>query len=116
MSNNIIFKTIGMLLMLFSLNVTFAPIASAAETDSATSADAASGGKIGESMCNIVKLLTGRVGKAIATVAIIFLAFGLFVGKLSWGVAIATAVGIAAMFGADTILEILGVSDGPNCK
>lgn len=58
-------------------------------------------------LCNVVELLTGTIGKAIATIAIVFLAFMLFVGKISWGVAIATAIGIAAIPAAPQIVNFL---------
>lgn len=75
----------------------------------------ATGNDIGTAMCSIVGLLTGKVGKAIATMAIVFLAFGLFVGKLSWGVAVATGAGIAAIFGAGTIIELVSGDGTDSC-
>jgi type IV secretory pathway VirB2 component (pilin) len=79
-------------------------------TAGGTNTDIAGGGPIGTVLCNVVKVLTGKVGKGIATVAIVFLAIGLFLGKLSWGVALATAVGIAGIFGSAQIVDILGGS------
>jgi type IV secretory pathway VirB2 component (pilin) len=66
----------------------------------------------------IVDSLTGPMGKAIATIAIIALGIGLFMGKLSWGLAVATALGIAMIFGASSIVDWLSGSgfDGSiNC-
>jgi type IV secretory pathway VirB2 component (pilin) len=73
------------------------------------SAASSSGGNnpIHKTLCNVVNLLDGGVAKAIGTIAIIFLALGLFVGKVSWGVAVATGLGIGAMFGAEKIVNLV---------
>ncbi|MFV9875778.1 MAG: TrbC/VirB2 family protein [Rickettsiales endosymbiont of Dermacentor nuttalli] len=55
-------------------------------------------------LCNIVKQLNGPIGKGISTIAIIVLGIGLFLGKLSWGLAVATAIGIGMIFGATQIV------------
>ena len=55
---------------------------------------------IGTVMCKIVNLLTGTVGKAISVIAIVVLAIGIFMGKLSWSLALATAIGIGLIFKA----------------
>ncbi|AIL64866.1 Type IV secretory pathway, VirB2 components (pilins) [Rickettsiales bacterium Ac37b] len=55
-------------------------------------------------LCNVVKQLNGPIGKGIATIAIIVLGIGLFLGKLSWGLAVATAIGIGMIFGAAQIV------------
>ena len=55
-------------------------------------------------LCNVVGQLKGPIGKAIATIAIIVLGIGLFMGKLSWPLALATAIGIGIIFGADGIV------------
>ena len=55
---------------------------------------------IGAELCNVVNQLQGGIGKAIATIAIIVLGIGLFLGKLSWPLAVATAIGIGLIFGA----------------
>lgn len=60
--------------------------------------------------CNIVSLLTGTTGKAVATVAIIAVGVGALLGKISWGMALIVAVGVALVFGAGTIVSALGAS------
>lgn len=55
----------------------------------------------------VVDTLTGPMGKAIASIAIVALGIGLFMGKLSWGLAVATAVGVAMIFGANSIVDWL---------
>jgi type IV secretion system protein VirB2 len=65
-------------------------------------------------LCNVVNSLTGGIGRSVATIAIIALAIGLFLGKLSWGLALATALGIAMVFGAPTVVVWLSKGvDGP---
>ena len=58
-------------------------------------------------LCNIISIITGGTGKALATIALIFLAVGLFVGKINWGVAIAVGIGIGGMFGATSIVKTI---------
>ena len=66
--------------------------------------------KISDILCNVVKLITGNIGKAISVLIIITLAIALFLGKVSWGMAIAVAVGMGIMFGAPGIVSL--VADG----
>ncbi len=55
-------------------------------------------------ICNVVKQLTGSIGQALSTVAVIFIGIGLFMGKISWGLALGIAVGIAMLFGAESVV------------
>ena len=66
-------------------------------------------------MCNALKLVTGNAGKAFAAFAIISLGIGFFTGKVSWGLMIGVAMGIAAMFGAPTIVAVLSGKDAYSC-
>lgn len=63
---------------------------------------------IANTVCTIVHQLAGPVGRAIAAVAVIFLGFSLFMGKVTWGLALALGIGIAAIFGAPEIVSLLG--------
>jgi type IV secretion system protein VirB2 len=63
-------------------------------------------------LCKVVKLLTGKAGRAIASTAVVVLGIGLFLGKLSWGIAVATAVGIGLIFGAERV--VLWLSPSPD--
>jgi type IV secretory pathway VirB2 component (pilin) len=65
-------------------------------------------------LCNITKELTGGIAKGVAIIAIVVVAVGLFMGKFSWGVGLATALGIAMIFGASTVVEWLaaGIATG----
>lgn len=58
-------------------------------------------------MCNALKIVTGNAGKAFAAFAIISIGIGFFTGKVSWGLMIGVAAGIAAMFGAPTIVAAI---------
>ncbi len=69
-----------------------------------------SAGGIAGTMCKITNALTGPIGKAVATIAVVVLGIGLFLGKLSWGLAMATAIGIGLIFSAGTIVTWLGGS------
>ncbi len=58
-------------------------------------------------MCNVMKIVTGNAGKAFAAFAIISIGIGFFTGKVSWGLMVGVAAGIAAMFGAPTIVSAI---------
>jgi len=62
--------------------------------------------------CNLVTMLNGATGKAIATLAIIAVGVGALLGKISWGVALIVAIGVALVFGAATIVTALGGASG----
>lgn len=61
-------------------------------------------GGIGAKLCRVVRAVTGNVGRAIATFAVIFLGIGAFFGKVTWGLAVAIGMGIFAIFGAAKIV------------
>ncbi len=63
-------------------------------------------------VCTIVNLLTGKIGRTIATVGIIFLGIGAFFGKVNWGLAIIVSIGVMGIFGAAAIASQLGSSVG----
>ncbi len=70
-------------------------------------ADTAGESAINKILCNAVNQLTGGIGRAIAIIIIISLAIMLFVGKVSWGMAIAVAVGMGILFGAKDVVKLL---------
>lgn len=84
-------------------------------TNVSYAADTAEDGITGP-LCKVVNLLTGPIGKGIATIAIVFLCFMLFVGKISWGVAIATAIGVAAIPAAPKLVAYVTDGDELNCS
>jgi len=84
--------------------------------NSACAINDSDGGKLAETLCNVVKAMTGTIGKSIASIAIIALAIGLFMGKLSWGLALATALGIGMIFGASSVVGWLSGSSAVDCS
>ncbi len=67
---------------------------------------------IGGGLCDVVSNLTGPVGQALATLAVLMLGMGAFFGKVNWGLAVLFAVGIAAIFGAAAIVSTIGGATG----
>ena len=63
-------------------------------------------------LCNVVNMFHSKTGKAIATVAVIAVGVGALMGKLSWGMALIIAIGIALIFGASGIVSIIGKGSG----
>lgn len=68
-----------------------------------------------DTMCNVMELVTGNAGKAFAAFAIISIGIGFFMGKISWGLMIGVAMGIAAMFGAPTIVSAITGKGAYDC-
>jgi type IV secretory pathway VirB2 component (pilin) len=68
-------------------------------------------------MCNALRIVTGTAGKTFAAFAIIAVGIGFFSGKVSWGLMIGVAAGIAAMFGAPSIVAaISGQNTDISCE
>ena len=70
-------------------------------------------------LCNVIGVVQGNVGKTISIIIVISLAIGLFLGKVTWGVAVAMGIGI--LFGANTMVVFLadagpGASDSDACE
>ena len=63
-------------------------------------------------LCVATNALTGPVGRVIAIVIIASLAISLFLGKVSWGLAIATMLGMGILFGATSIVSVLSTQGG----
>ncbi len=59
------------------------------------------------SICNALRVVTGSAGKTFAAFAIIAVGIGFFSGKVSWGLMIGVAAGIAAMFGAPSVVAAI---------
>jgi type IV secretory pathway VirB2 component (pilin) len=68
-----------------------------------------------QTLCNILDIVTGAGGKAFAAFAIISIGIGFFTGKVSWGLMIGVAAGIAAMFGAPTIVSAISGETDFSC-
>ncbi len=65
---------------------------------------AAQGGTITEILCRVNSFISGNTGRGIAVLVVLSLAIALFLGKVSWGMAIAVAVGMGILFGAPGIV------------
>ena len=69
-----------------------------------------------KSICNAFRIVTGSAGKTFAAFAIIATGIGFFSGKVSWGLMIGVAAGIATMFGAPSIVAaISGTTVNTQC-
>ena len=69
-----------------------------------------------KSICNAFRIVTGSAGKTFAAFAIIATGIGFFSGKVSWGLMIGVAAGIATMFGAPSIVAaISGTTVNTKC-
>lgn len=73
----------------------------------ALSASPAHAQTIGSILCGVWNLIYTDIGRGIATLAIVAVGIGATLGKASWGMAIMVAVGIAVMFGANTLVATL---------
>ena len=75
---------------------------------------AAGGGpaSIERALCTVVGWFTGKVGSAVATLAIIIIGVGALMGKVSWGMAIIVGLGVAVIFGSQQIAGLLGATGG----
>jgi type IV secretory pathway VirB2 component (pilin) len=77
--------------------------------------EGAGGGGIAYSLCKIVYWFTeDGIGKAIASLAVIFLGIQAFFGKVQWGTALMFVAGIFAIFGSQEIVDAVtgGMSSG----
>lgn len=66
---------------------------------------------IGTSLCRVLNVLNGPTIKVIATIGVLALGFGLFMGKLSWPVALIVLIGIGVVFGASKLVSLISGSD-----
>jgi type IV secretory pathway VirB2 component (pilin) len=58
-------------------------------------------------MCNLDSIVSGNMGKVLASLALISIGIGFFNGKVSWGLLIGVSAGIALMFSAPNLLSVL---------
>ena len=59
---------------------------------------------LSDTLCSVLKFVTGSVGKTIATFAIIFIGVTFLNGKCNWTVLVTFSVGLAAIFAAPKII------------
>ena len=67
-------------------------------------------------ICKGLGIVTGTFGKVVAAFAVISVGIGFFTGKVSWGLMIGVTAGIAAMFGANTIVAAVSGSSVASCS
>lgn len=118
-------KFVGMSFVLSSLMLALpisstsaqdAPIAPPVQQQGQVIQATANDNKLVDTMCNVLRLVTGNAGKAFAAFAIISVGIGFFTGKVSWGLMIGVAAGIAAMFGAPTIVAAITGEGAFDCR
>ena len=83
-------------------------LAAAGSTDASANISSNSLTKV---MCNALRIVTGSAGKTFATFAVIATGIGFFTGKVSWGLMIGVAAGIATMFGGPSIVAAISGED-----
>lgn len=71
---------------------------------------------MGNVLCAVVDMVMGNLGRGLATLAVIIVGVGATLGKVSWGLAITVAVGIAVIFNAETIVESLSAGSVVDCS
>jgi hypothetical protein len=76
-------------------------------SSSSSSSPTTTSDPIGEQLCAIVKSLSGNTAKSISIIALFAVGFGLFMGKVNWGVALTTAAGVVIVFGAGSLVAWL---------
>ncbi len=66
-----------------------------------------------KAVCNALTYITGPLGAAIATLAIVILGIGAMLGKIAWTTVLICCCGIAAVFGGGEIVtKISGSTAG----
>lgn len=71
---------------------------------------------LADAICTVIGWLQGSLGKAIASLSVIFLGIQAFFGKITWGTVLLYAVGIMTIFGAQNIVEaVTGASASGAC-
>jgi len=75
--------------------------------DAAFAGGTAGNDVVGATLCRLVANLSGGIARGIATIAIFAVGVGLFLGKLNWGIAAATAAGVGIIFSAPKLVAFL---------
>lgn len=97
-----IFFSLFLTITFFNTNISMAVDPDPAGKDSTDP-----GSQIADVLCNVIKIAQGNVGKTISILVIISIAIGLFLGKITWGVAIAVSVGLGVLFGANSVVDFI---------
>ncbi len=101
---------------LFLLFAATCTIVAASDAAFAAASTAAEDDVVGQTLCRLVSNLSGGIARGIATIAIFSVGVGLFLGKLNWGIAAATAAGVGIIFSAPKLVAFLsGNTENQNC-
>lgn len=86
-------------------------------TSSIVSANGSAGDSdiIGNKLCDIVGILSGKTAKAICLVAIIFLGISTFMGKVNWSTAMITICAIIIITQSAQVLKFVSGNDASDC-
>ncbi|SPR09765.1 TrbC/VirB2 family protein [Orientia tsutsugamushi] len=74
---------------------------------SAQAQAAANNDPIGEKLCDIIGILSGRTTKAVCLIAIIALGITVFTGKVNWSTAMITVIAIIIITQAPKVYEFI---------
>ena len=61
----------------------------------------------GQAICNLMVVVTGNAGRAVVGVVVIVVGIMFFLGKVTWSLVLAIALGAGAIFGAPAIVKIV---------
>lgn len=67
----------------------------------------AAGERLEAVICDVVYLVTGSIGKPVATAAIVGIALMAMFGRISWGIVMVTVTGIVMVFSAGQIVKVV---------
>lgn len=70
---------------------------------------------ITRTICNVVMLMQGNIARGVAAFGVIFLGFSLFLGKISWGTAMALGIGLGGILGAQQLVNLIGGGTAMSC-
>ena len=98
-------KTLLFLALFVGIFAVFSMTGAFAETGIGISSATGNATEMQTVLCNVLKFVTGTVGKTLASFIIIGVGLGFFTGKVSWGLLIGVTLGISAMFGAPAIVR-----------
>ncbi len=105
--SNFLLRILIFFLMSFFIITNCELAIAATTTPTNTSSPTTTSDPIGDQLCAIVKSLSGNTAKSISIIALFAVGFGLFMGKVNWGVALTTAAGVVIVFGAGTLVAWL---------
>jgi type IV secretion system protein VirB2 len=70
---------------------------------------------LGGQLCAILLIMMGPTAKAIATIAVIFVAIGLFAGRMTWLTVIPIIIGIIVIFSAPALVQFISGGSDSAC-